>query len=428
MYDLQIDILQLQSEEFVINQKNKLPVFIFCGKSPIGASGGGYSAYAYNLAKILQKIGHETMIVALGNENKIINTNVGNLMLVKSSFLNVNITALPGLPLFSFAFANEVNLFAKKKGYAKYIAWGIGPWGFAATLLKLLFNKNVIHINNYFTTTKHEWAGALNAVRTQDYGILLKIKYLIIFNTVVKYLTWLEGILLKRTDIIITNYKSTEEIIKKQFGLDSSRFKRTNFTVEIYARKSAKETKNNLKLPKKYLLFFSRHDPRKGINFLLHSMKILEKKGYKVPLLIGGTGDMYEANKYLAKKLKLKYVKFLGFVDNTKPLLKNASAFVFPTIEEGAGALTINEAMSIGAPIVSSSCDGIIEDINNGKSGILVEPGNPQALALGIIKLLDSPVLAKKLGANAKISYKKRFNFNLMYKDIDKLLNTVTRE
>ena len=403
----------------------KLPIFIFCGKSPIGASGGGYSAYAYNLARILRKIGHETFIVALGDENKLVNTEVGNLMLVKASFLNVNITALPGLPLFSFAFAKEVNKLAKERGFSKYIVWGIGPWGFAGTIVKTFFNKNVIHINNYFTTTEHEWSGALDSVRVADFGFTLKAKYFVIFNTVVRYLTFLEGILLRRADIVITNYKSTEEIIKKQFGIAQSRFKRAAFSVEVYARNAAKTEKANVKLPKKYMLFFSRHDPRKGVNFMLHAMKILQNQKFNIPLLIGGTGDMFEANKKLAENLGLRNVKFLGFVADTKPLLKNTSAFVFPTMEEGAGALTINEAMSIGAPIVSTACDGIIEDIEDGKSGLLVPMGDPDALAEGMKKLIDNPVLAKTLGKNAKAAYAKRFNFDLMHKDIEKLLRGI---
>ncbi len=405
-----------------MRKENKLPIFIVCGKSPIGASGGGYSAYAYNLAKILRKIGHETFIVALGDKNELVETEVGKLMLVKASFLNVNITALPGLPLFSFVFAKEVNRLARKQGFSKYIVWGIGPWGFAGTLIKLLFNKNVVHINNYFTTTKHEWSGALDALRVSDFGVILKIKYLLIFNTVVRYLTWLEGILLKRADIVITNYKSTEEIIKKQFGINHSRFKRAAFTVGVYARNAAKEEKNNLKLPKKYMLFFSRHDPRKGVNFMLHAMKILEDQGFKVPLLIGGTGDVFEANKRLAEKLELKHVEFLGFVADTKPLLKNTSAFVFPTMEEGAGALTINEAMSLGAPIVSTACDGIVEDIDNEKSGLLVPMGDAVALAKGMSRLIGNPTFAKTLGKNAKVEYQKRFNFERMERDIKNIL------
>ena len=405
-----------------MSKRSLLPVFIFCGKSPIGASGGGYSAFAYNLAKILRKIGHETFIVALGEEDKIVETEVGHLLLMKASLLNFNITALPGLPIFSFIFAKGVNKVARERGFKKYVVWGIGPWGFAGTLVKFLFNKNVIHVNNYFTTTKHEWSGALKALVIRDFGLFIRLKYWFICHTVVAYLTVLESILLRSADMVITNYKSTEDIIKEQFGIHPSRFKRAAFSVEVYKRSVGDvKVKANLKLPKKYFAFISRHDPRKGVNFLLHAMKNLQDKRVTAPLFLGGTGDMFEANKKLAEKLGLRNVRFLGFVNDPRPLLENCSVFVFPSSEEGAGALTINEAMSLGLPIVSTACDGIIEDIDDGVSGLLVPMEDPVSLARAMEELLNNPSRARRLGQNAKKGYKERFSFERMYKDMEKI-------
>ena len=410
-----------------MSKNDKTPIFVISGKSPVGAQGGGYSTYSYNLAGVLKKLGHPVYIVALGNEKKEENTEAGKLLLFKTTFplLNVNVYALPGLPLYSYVFAKEIKNIVNKKKYKKFIVWGIGPWGFAGTLVKKFFNKRAIHINNYFTTTRHEWWGGIKALKISDYGFWPKLKYLAIYLTVVQYLALIEKIILKFADTIVVNYCSTEEILKKEFNINPKILYHARSYIQVYKRKVSKAKEGNeIKLPKKYLLFFSRQDPRKGVNFLLHAMKILIEKGYKIPLLIAGGGDMLPYNIKLAKKLKIeKYVKFLGFVNNPKPLMKKCSVFVFPSIEEGSGALTINEAMEMGLPVVSTACDGIVEDIENGKSGLLVSKEDSGAMAVAIERILNSPDLAKKLGRNAKKHYKKRFNLKYMKQDIERLLS-----
>jgi len=350
-------------------------------------------------------------------------------LLFKTTFplLNVNVYALPGLPLYSYAFAKEIKNIVNKKKYKKFIVWGIGPWGFAGTLVKKFFNKRAIHINNYFTTTRHEWWGGIKALKISDYGFWPKLKYLAIYLTVVQYLALIEKIILKFADTIVVNYCSTEEILKKEFNINPKILYHARSYIQVYKRKVSKAKEGNeIKLPKKYLLFFSRQDPRKGVNFLLHAMEILIEKGYKIPLLIAGGGDMLPANKKLTEKLKIeKYVKFLGFVNNPKPLMKKCSVFVFPSIEQGSGALTINEAMEMGLPVVSTACDGIVEDIENGKSGLLVSKEDSGAMAVAIERILNSPDLAKKLGRNAKKHYKKRFNLKYMEQDIERLLSKI---
>jgi glycosyltransferase involved in cell wall biosynthesis len=405
---------------------NKIPIFILSGKSPIGASGGGYSTYAYNLARVVRKLGHPIYIVALGDETKTEKTEVGTLLTYKATLpiINVKIYALPGLPLYSFIFAKGIKKVMDEEKYKKVVIWGIGPWGLAASILKTILGHKVIHLNNYFTTSKHEWIGGLRALRVSDYGIIPKLKYLAVYLTAVQYISLLERLVLKTANYIITNYKSTEEILKKEFGIKSKRFYWSRFYVQVYKRSVANaKFGEEIKTPNKYILYFSRQDPRKGVNFLLHSMKILINKGYKVPLLIAGGGDMLPYNKKLAIKLGIaKWVKFLGFVNNPKPLMKKCSVFTFSSIEEGAGALTINEAMEMGLPIVSTACDGIVEDIKDGKTGLLVPMEDSETMAKAIAKLLDNPKLARTLGNNARKSYDKNFNFNNMYKDIKKLL------
>lgn len=379
-----------------------IPVFIVCGKSPLGASGGGYSSYAYNLAKVLKKLKFKVYIVALEGSRT---------------------TALPFLPIHCYLFARRIRQICQKNSFKKVIVWGIGPWGLAGIFLKYWIKSDVIWLNHYFTSIKHEWKAATQALFIKDYG-LLKLKYLLIYYTLVQLLSALERMVIFGCDIIITNYQSTEEILIKQFNVPRSKFKRCHFWVETYQRNGLQKDRKHFKLPKKFLLFMSRHDVRKGINFLLHAHKILLDQGYKIPLVIAGDGQMLKANRNLASKLGLnRWVKFLGFVNDPLPLMKKATIFCLPSIEEGAGALVVNEAMAQGLPIIATTCDGILEDLKHNHSAILVPKADPVALAAAILKLWNNPDFAKKLGENAKVRFDNQFNLRLMSQDIKKLID-----
>lgn len=411
-----------------MNKKKSIPIFIVCGKSPLSSHGGGYSTYAMSLAKILHDLDYSVYILALGKKNEEIKLNFGTLLIFKSFLLNYNTTALPSLPIASYIFSRGIKNITKKNNTEKFIVWGIGPWGLTGSILKRRYHDKLIFIDNYFTTIKHEWKGGLSAVTINDYGIILKLKFTFIYHTLVKILSLFEKMILNSADIVITNYNSTDKILHEEFGIDSSKIKRTTFLTEIYTRQTDNSTKeSSIKLPIKYILYLSRHDPRKGINYLLHAVKILKDQNkLTIPVIIAGKGELWKANQNLAKKLDINdVVQFPGFIKNPTLILKNATVFCFPTVEEGAGALIINEAMSLGVPILTTDCDGLPEDIENGKTGELVPIANPQALANKLLYLLENPNYTKELGNNASKSFHKKYNYEKMKTDIETLLKSV---
>lgn len=410
-----------------MNKKKSIPIFIVCGKSPLSSHGGGYSTYALNLARILHDLGYNVYILALGKKNEKTALDFGTLLIFKSFLLDYNTTALPSLPFASYIFSRGIKNIVKKDSIDKFIVWGVGPWGLTGSFLKRKYRNKLVFINNYFTTVKHEWHGGLSAVTVNDYGVLLKLKFFIIYHTIVRILSLFEKVILNSADAVITNYKSTEKILQGEFGINPSKMVRTTFLIKVYARQTDNATKEINKLPKKYILYLSRHDPRKGINYLLHAIKILKDQNkLTIPVVIAGKGELWMANKNLAKKLNITdVVQFPGFIDNPTQILKNATIFCFPTIEEGAGALIINEAMSLGVPILTTECDGIPEDIDNGKSGVLVPIANSEALAKKLLYLLDNPDFTKRLGQNASKSFHQKYNLEKMKKDIESLLNRV---
>jgi len=379
----------------------KIPIFIVCGKSPWTSLGGGYGKYALSLFKVLKKIGHKVFTIHLDKK--------------------ANVTALPILPFYSLILSRKIERICVQKKYQKIIVWGIGPWGLAGAILKRKLKNKVILINNYFTSVKHEWQGMLQGLKISDYGLLRKIQYLFLFFSLQPFLTFLEGYLLAKADRIVVNYESTQNILIRQFKLKKSKFFYSSFFLEI--EKIKNQLSISKKFPFKFILTVARHDARKGINILLHAQKILIEKGYKIPLVIVGTGELFKANIKLASRLGLSsLVKFLGYVKNITPLMSRATIFCLPSFEEGAGALVINEAVKHGLPIVAPNIDGIKEDILNKKTGILFKAGNSNDLAMHIKYLLDNPNYAKGLGKTARKIYSEKFTQRKMVEDTQRLL------
>jgi glycosyltransferase involved in cell wall biosynthesis len=94
------------------------------------------------------------------------------------------------------------------------------------------------------------------------------------------------------------------------------------------------------------------------------------------------------------------HIHYLGGVpySEVRPLLEASDIFVFPTYSEMMPRAVI-EAMAAGKPVIASAVDGILDLIQDRKTGILVQPGDPAELADKICELIENPSEAKKLGS-----------------------------
>jgi glycosyltransferase involved in cell wall biosynthesis len=107
------------------------------------------------------------------------------------------------------------------------------------------------------------------------------------------------------------------------------------------------------------------------------------------------------------------HVEFLGQREDVPSLLAAADAFVLPSRSEAFpnGAI---EAMAAGLPVVASDVGGMRDLIANGRTGVLVPPGDPEALALAVASLIDNPADAAALGRAARREVQQRYSFDRM--------------
>jgi glycosyltransferase involved in cell wall biosynthesis len=107
-----------------------------------------------------------------------------------------------------------------------------------------------------------------------------------------------------------------------------------------------------------------------------------------------------------------------GFVNDVRQILSQLSIFVLASNSEGF-PVSILEAMSFGIPIVTSKVGGIPELVQDGVTGILVEPNRSEVLASAIIELLANPEKANRMGEMGKLRVKKFFTIEKMMQELE---------
>ena len=95
-------------------------------------------------------------------------------------------------------------------------------------------------------------------------------------------------------------------------------------------------------------------------------------------------------------------VRFLGFREDVADLLAAADVFGVSSYLEGMGTSTL-DAMAAGLPVVATRVGGIPEIVEDGVTGVLVSPRDPEALANAILDLAAAPALRERMGGEARM-------------------------
>ena len=114
------------------------------------------------------------------------------------------------------------------------------------------------------------------------------------------------------------------------------------------------------------------------------------------------------------------HVEFLGHREDIPTLLAAADAFVLPSRTEAFpnGAI---EAMAAGLPVVASDVGGLRDLIAKGRTGVLVPPGDPDALARALQSFIDNPAGAEAIGRAGRAEVHQRYAFDRMIASFEDL-------
>lgn len=309
-------------------------------------------------------------------------------------------------------------------------------------------------------------------IRSEIRSILDEIKPDLIINGGVRWFSWMTSDFMKISPVI--NYIHGEELSIKPIGLfgswlfktQNSSFSKvnlnlcvssytsckvkeislnartsvlTNFVdIDAYYPSSNKEIlKEKLSLQNKLsLVCVCRLIERKGVDDLLRALDRLKLMGSdNIILNICGSGPELNALRSLAEELSLsECVMFHGFTEEhiMLELLQASDIFVMPnkTINgdlEGFG-LVFLEANACGLPVIGGRSGGVVDAIEDGVSGFLVEPGSIQGIVDKINYFIENRNKIAEIGRNGLERAEREFGLNKKREEFISVLEIVKTE
>lgn len=142
---------------------------------------------------------------------------------------------------------------------------------------------------------------------------------------------------------------------------------------------------------------------KRGIKTLIEAMPKIVGEIPEAKLVIAGEGPEKQRLKRLAEELGVaSHVRFLGLVpyERVPSVIKSSAVVVVPSLIEGHSASVV-EAMAAARPVVATRVGGIVEVVEDGETGILVDPESSDQIANAVVRVLRDKELAKALSEKA---------------------------
>lgn len=141
----------------------------------------------------------------------------------------------------------------------------------------------------------------------------------------------------------------------------------------------------------------------KGVDALVEAAPLVVRGCDEARVLIVGDGPEGTRLDRQIEALGLKdHVRRAGFRDDVPALLAAVDVVVVPSRADEGLPQALSQAMAMERPVVATSVGAIPEVVEDGVTGLLVPPGDPQALARAILRLAGDPALRERLGRAAR--------------------------
>jgi glycosyltransferase involved in cell wall biosynthesis len=165
----------------------------------------------------------------------------------------------------------------------------------------------------------------------------------------------------------------------------------------------------------------------KGHRILIDAVRLLVHEYPALRLLVVGDGQLRsELEEQVGRSKLSKHIKFTGIVKDVHPVLALADIFSLPTRYREGLPLALLEAMQHSLPVIASRIGGVLDAVENNRSGLLVPPGDAGALGDAIARLLGDTKLRCAMGAEGRKRYEERFRAEQMVFGIESLYHQMT--
>ncbi len=149
----------------------------------------------------------------------------------------------------------------------------------------------------------------------------------------------------------------------------------------------------------------------KGFDLLIRAVDRLIRAGLDVELLIAGEGEEEPRLRALATELGCgERVRLLGFQAKVKELYQAFDVFALSSIREGLPNVLL-EAMALQVPVLATRIAGVPRLIDDGKNGLLIQPGSVDELTRALERLLHDAELRRRLAHAGHETIASRYSF-----------------
>lgn len=241
----------------------------------------------------------------------------------------------------------------------------------------------------------------------------------------------LERLLWRVPDVLVGVGRAQAESIRKLYGIPEDRMRvlwngvdRPNPRVSPEVIAAAAGAKGPV------IASISTLIPQKGLHHLVDAAAKLKKMGAEFRLLVVGGGHLMDSLTDQARRLGLdeQHIRFLGWIPEASDCaLPVCDIFVQSSLWE-AMSVVVLEAMASGKPMVITSVGENPYVIENGQTGMIVPPGDHDALADALHQLLTDASLRDRLGRNARQRHGERFRVTDMTQAYESLYAEMSME
>ena len=163
-----------------------------------------------------------------------------------------------------------------------------------------------------------------------------------------------------------------------------------------------------------------RIEPRKGPLDLVRAAAAIRRGAPGARLVVVGDDPFGADPAYTASVIASPEVEHHPWSDNAPGLMRHLDVLVLPSYQEPFGTV-LAEAMAVGTPVVATRVDGLPEVVRDGVTGRLVEPGDPDELAAGVLDVLGR---REQMGRAAR-EHARRFGADDYARRVERLLTAM---
>jgi glycosyltransferase involved in cell wall biosynthesis len=170
-----------------------------------------------------------------------------------------------------------------------------------------------------------------------------------------------------------------------------------------------------------YGIYLGRISAEKGLNILINVANLIRLKLMKnIPVKIVGDGPLKDNLQQVVDTGKIRSIEFIGrrSCAESMNLLQQAQFLVLPSLCYEGFPMVIREAFACGKPVIASRLGAMADLVEDGKTGLLFEPGNPADLAEKLQWVAEHEQECIEMGKNARKVFEERYTSAINFQKV----------